>query len=299
MIRRARKVVIRSENDMRIACYVLGPRKARTAILSSGIGCGPVFLNKVARELAKDHRVVYWDYRGHGRSDPAPAGSGYRISDHARDLAAVVQRFSPRRRPILLGFSMGVQVQVEWIRKHPDRAQAHIFLLGLPRNPLHRTVLFRQNAARAAYHFARAARPLLLFAQPAFRLALRTPLTYLLARSGGVVSPKCSQRDFLEFVHFATSVPLDAYLECSAGLFEHDGSDVFSHIEQPVLMLAGQNDVLVNMDECKRFARKLPKGRFRMIPKGSHAGSIERGGFVARHVRKFLSDPSTDLCQAA
>ena len=80
-----REVFVTGPHGNRLACTLFGEQHQRTVVLTSGIGCGPVFVRTLAREFAKDHRVVYWDYRSHGRSDLAPAGTGYSIAEHAAD----------------------------------------------------------------------------------------------------------------------------------------------------------------------------------------------------------------------
>ena len=94
--------------------------------------------------------------------------------------------------------------------------------------------------------------------------------------------------DFSEFLRYATAVPLDAYLRCCAGLLEHDATDAFMQIREPMMMLAGEHDVFINFDECRAFARRLPNARFEALQCASHAGSIEYGTFVASRVRSFL-----------
>jgi pimeloyl-ACP methyl ester carboxylesterase len=282
-------VFISGADRVRIACRVLGQEHRHTVILTSGIGCGPVFMNRLAAELARDHKVVYWDYRGHGRSDAAPESAGYRIEDHAADLDHVVRAFASGTRPVMIGFSMGVQVSVEWTRLNPGRASAHVYMLGMPRNPVHRTVVLRKPAALLAQGIAWSARPLLNhLIQPATRAALCTPFTYLMARSLGVVREGCPIGDFSEFLRYATAVPFDAYLRCCAGLLEHDATDAFTRIKEPVLMLAGEHDVFISFDECRAFAKRLPNARFEALHCASHAGSLEYGKFVAGRVRAFL-----------
>jgi pimeloyl-ACP methyl ester carboxylesterase len=135
--------------------------------------------------------------------------------------------------------------------------------------------------------------------QPATKAALRTPFTYVMARSLGVVREGCPMAEFSEFVHYATAVPLDAYLRCCAGLLDHDATDAFSRIKEPVLMLAGEHDVFINFDECRAFAQRLPNARFEALTCASHAGSIEYGTFMAGRVRAFLSQQHAAIAAAA
>ena len=288
-LNQARKVFITGPGGNRLACRILGAHHHRSVVLTSGIGCGPVFMHAIAKELARDHRVVYWDYRSHGESDLAPPGAGYAIAEHADDLDKVVRAFVPQdQQPIMIGFSMGVQVTIEWARMAPNRAGAFVFMLGVPRNPMHRTVILRRKAAWLAERIGTHGRPLLQMVQPVSNFAIRTQLTYQLAKSLGFVARGCPRDEFLDFVHYATSVPLDAYLRCAGGILEHDATDTFTKIQQPVYMLAAEGDMLINADDCRRFADQLPQARFEQLSYASHAGSIEYGTYFAGAVRRFL-----------
>ena len=67
------------------------------------------------------HRVVTVDLRGHGRS-PVP-GHGYRPSDYARDLAALVERLD--LGPVVaIGHSMGGQIVAELALEYPELVAA-------------------------------------------------------------------------------------------------------------------------------------------------------------------------------
>jgi pimeloyl-ACP methyl ester carboxylesterase len=246
-------------------------------------------MRPLARELARDHQVAYWDYRGHGGSAPAPPGAGYRIVDHAMDLERVVETCSPVARPLMVSFSMGVQVHAEWIRRNPGRASAHVFFLGMPRNPLPGMAPVHRAAATllelGAAHNSLALRAI----QPALKLGLRTTLTHKVARGLRLIQPDCPRDDFMEFVRYATSVPLDAYLRCLAGLLEHDATEVLAQVREPMLLVAAGRDVLVSGRGIRALAAMLPRADFALLPAGSHAAALEHGPLLARRVRQFLA----------
>ncbi len=298
-LRQTSPVYINTSRGLRIACRLLGTQhRGPTAILTSGIGCGPVFMDAIAHDLARDHRVVYWDYRAHGGSDVAP-DKRYRIADHAEDLNAVIQTFAGHEPPVLVSFSMGVQVAVEWTRTHRNDASAYVFMLGVPRNPMHRTRVLRRNAARLAARIAEHGEPILSLVQPFSKAALRSQMTWRVARRVGVIDPHCPREEFLEFVRYATDVPLDAYLGCCAGLLEHDATEVFEAIRQPVLMLAAEGDVFISADEVRDYSERLSHARFELLRYASHAGSIEYGVYVAGRIRRFLESSPKAAARAA
>lgn len=76
--------------------------------------------------LRRGYRLVSYDARGHGESDPAPADAGYTYAELAADLGAVAERFSPQRRLVLVGHSMGAHTVARWALENPERVAALI-----------------------------------------------------------------------------------------------------------------------------------------------------------------------------
>ena len=67
-------------------------------------------------------RVLAYDARGHGESEPAPSPSGYRYADLVADLACVLERC--RGPAVLVGSSMGAHTAVAAALAHPDLVAA-------------------------------------------------------------------------------------------------------------------------------------------------------------------------------
>ena len=67
------------------------------------------------------HRVVAYDARGHGASDPAPDPSAYEYADLAADLARVMDDHGIDRA-VLVGASMGAHTLLRFALDHPERA---------------------------------------------------------------------------------------------------------------------------------------------------------------------------------
>ncbi len=65
--------------------------------------------------------AVVYDARGHGESDPAPAGEAYEYAELARDMAAVVESQSPQARVVIAGHSMGAHTAAAFALAEPDR----------------------------------------------------------------------------------------------------------------------------------------------------------------------------------
>lgn len=66
------------------------------------------------------HQITY-DARGHGSSDPAPAGGGYAYRDLVADLEAVVGAQVDAERFVLGGHSMGAHTAIAYALEHGER----------------------------------------------------------------------------------------------------------------------------------------------------------------------------------
>jgi len=67
------------------------------------------------------HRVVTYDARGHGESDPAPPGQGYGYPELVDDLERVVEARLGGERFVLGGHSMGAHTVVAYALRRPER----------------------------------------------------------------------------------------------------------------------------------------------------------------------------------
>lgn len=75
-----------------------------------------------SRRLERDgHTVIAYDARGHGESDPAPAGQGYGYPELIDDLETLVAEEVGEGPFVLAGHSMGAHTAVGYALRHPKR----------------------------------------------------------------------------------------------------------------------------------------------------------------------------------
>jgi pimeloyl-ACP methyl ester carboxylesterase len=73
------------------------------------------------------HRVIAYDARGHGRSDPAPSPDAYEYADLAADLARLMDERGIARA-VLVGASMGAHTLLRLALEQPERAAALVVI---------------------------------------------------------------------------------------------------------------------------------------------------------------------------
>ena len=107
--------------------YKLAGEGGPTIILIHGWASRLDHWQPVASALARHHRVLRMDLRGHGRSQ-APA-DGYSIRQFADDIAALA-RSQRIRNAVVVGHSMGSTVALELARRHPRIAASLVLVDG-------------------------------------------------------------------------------------------------------------------------------------------------------------------------
>jgi pimeloyl-ACP methyl ester carboxylesterase len=91
-------------------------------VLCHGITASRGYVVHGSRALERaGHRVIAYDARGHGESDPAPAGEGYGYPELVGDLERVVEAKVGEERFVLAGHSMGAHTAVAYALAHPQR----------------------------------------------------------------------------------------------------------------------------------------------------------------------------------
>lgn len=91
-------------------------------VLCHGITATRRYVVHGSRSLERaGHRVLSYDARGHGESDPAPDGEGYGYPQLVDDLERVVAETVGEGRFVLAGHSMGAHTAVAYALRHPER----------------------------------------------------------------------------------------------------------------------------------------------------------------------------------
>lgn len=273
-----------------ITFHTHGESGGPVVILTNGIGTTENFWRFLVAELAVDHTVVHWDYRGHG-STPLSASGDYALRTHADDLARVTRRVMTRdgRPPVHVAFSMGVAVLLELYRHHPELVRSMGLIAGAPDAPGTGTWLFRlPGSLPAARALAALATPVVPLFAPAVKAFLRSRLPYPAARMMGVLQPHAPRQDIDEFLAGVAQMDPLAYWRTLRGLLAARGSDVLPRVQVPVLIVAAEQDLLMPLAQVEAMRRGLPHARYVQIAQAGHAGLVEKGPEMAQAVRELL-----------
>ena len=123
---------VHSADGTRLHAEVFGPEDGRPIVLAHGITCAVGIWGNQIADLAKDHRVIAYDHRGHGLSQ-APRGRGkYSLDFLAADLDAVLAAtVRPGERAVIAGHSMGGIAITSWAQRYPRRVAEYAAAVAL------------------------------------------------------------------------------------------------------------------------------------------------------------------------
>jgi pimeloyl-ACP methyl ester carboxylesterase len=266
-----------------------GPDGARALVCSNGVGVSTFFWDYLAQYFVKDHRVVVWDYRGHGASGQPADPSSITMASIADDLARVLDA-NDIERAVVLGHSLGCQVILEFCHLFPDRVVGLVPILGGFGHVADTFV--DPRVGRAAYDMAYkigTSIPGLL--SVGLRLTLRRPIAWQFARMTGLVHPDlCRKEDMEPYMDHLARLDPRIFFEMARAAQEHDAGPYLDTIEAPALVVAGERDLFTPRHLSVEMAQRLAQAQLLEIPRGSHAALIEQPELINLRLDKFLRE---------
>ncbi|QSQ25840.1 alpha/beta hydrolase [Pyxidicoccus parkwayensis] len=277
-------------------------RERPTVLLTNGIGTSENFWRYIVANLEQDHRVVHWNYRGHGSSENSRGGD-YRVPVHVDDLERITEAVMARgngRPPLHVAFSMGVRVLLELYRRRPDLVPAMTLIAGTPGAPGSGSRdLSARVALSATRGLFRATTPALPLAAPVVHAVMASRFAYPLGRAVGALRARAPRADIDEFMHALRRMSPEAYWYTLRGLAEGHAWDVVSRVKVPTLIIAARDDTLVPLREMERMRDAMPHAHWLRVDDAGHAGLLEAGTEIAEAVRAFLVQHGLEAARPA
>lgn len=250
------------------------------------------FQRKALRGLA---RLVFWDHRGHGRSDGG-ARDGYAIPRLAADLGAVIDATVPADTPVvLIGHSMGAMAVMRYADENPGLVGSKIVATGLvctSSGGLGEVTLGMPALAARTLH-----------------RVLPRALAALGAGSGAIEKVRHLGRhaavlieDLIAFgpdaspaaVAFAeqmmSETRMDAFTAYLRSMITTETiSDCASLTGIDNLVIGAENDLLTPVEHSLGIAGRIPGARLEVIPTAGHMAPLERPSIVADHLGDLIA----------
>jgi pimeloyl-ACP methyl ester carboxylesterase len=273
-----------SADGTSIAYYVIGTGP-RTWLMPPAMGAPLVAMRPIIERFAGEYTIVTWDQRGFYRSGAPRDAQAMRVEDHLLDMEAVVaaERLG---RFVLGGWSMAVQLSLEYHHRHPDHANALVLISG----PYERAV------AGAAPHPA--AEPVML---AALRGAVRAgPVLNRLSRrflaAPGMASVlhkvgmiADNPGFFAEILADFSQIDWGRYFIMTQHLHAHSAAEYLGEIRVPTLITSGTHDLFTPPHVAERMHQAIRGSELFVIPRATHYVVAEFPDVLGARIAEFLA----------
>jgi pimeloyl-ACP methyl ester carboxylesterase len=267
-----------------------------TIVFAHGLALdmGTFYFQRQALAERGDHRLVFYDQPGHGRSSKLKSGD-YDIAALGKSLAAVLDATVPDGHIILVGHSMGGMTIMAFAEQYPEwfgNRVTGVVLMSTSAGLVDKTKLgIPTLVARASAPFfplwGRAAH---LGGGTIDRARLASSdLAWLLTRRYGFgdAKPSPSLVTFVESMNSKTSVEtLTRYLRT---LYDHDRAPALSALRGvPVLVIVGAKDYLTPVVHSEAILKHLPEAELVKVENSGHVVMLEKSDEVNAVLIPFL-----------
>jgi pimeloyl-ACP methyl ester carboxylesterase len=226
-----------------------------------------------------DHRLVFYDLRGHGRSQPKGTDP-YSVQTLADDLLAVIED-SRLDEVVLVGHSVGGMVALELCSAHPDLLSTTIkgvVLTNTTHRPAYETITGGATVARVE-RFLR--RPLDLVGTQhhrvaAFRKVIKPSDSLFLAVSFAAFGPHASAHQVDFTYDMLSETPTDVLFDLFKCYRHFEVTDLLPNISVPALVITGTHDRITISGASQYLAEHLSKAELVTMDDCGHMTMLER-----------------------
>jgi pimeloyl-ACP methyl ester carboxylesterase len=240
-----------------------------------------------------NHRLLFFDMRGHGRSQPK-GDAEFSLATLRDDLAAVVDE-AGLDEVVLAGHSVGGRVVVQLCCDRQemlgDRIKG-VVLANTTYGPEAETVIGGAAVARIERAIRR---PFDYFGTKhayidRLRRIVKPSDTIFLAVSLAAFgpSPSAAQVDFT--YDMIADTKTDVIFDLIKSYRDHGVGDRLSEINVPALVVGGTHDHLTVSDASEYLAQHLPKADLKIFERTGHMSMLERHREFNSLVTRFLDD---------
>jgi pimeloyl-ACP methyl ester carboxylesterase len=295
-----RPLEVRSPDGTVLHAELFGPDDGITVVLAHGWTESLQYWIYQIRSLSeRGLRVVAYDLRGHGDSQPA-ANDDYSIARFGEDLEAVLSAAVPDEREVVVaGHSLGAMAIAAWAENHDVHRRvgaaalintgvgdlvAEQLLVPVP------SIAQAVNRTVALHGFLGNRTPLPRFSTPLTAAAIR----YI------AFGPAATPAQVAFFERELIACPPDVRANVGMALSELELHDAMPRLDVPTIVIGGENDRLTPPAHARRIAEMLPRlKRLLVLDDTGHMAPLERPEAVTDALLELVATVGADAGMAA
>jgi pimeloyl-ACP methyl ester carboxylesterase len=232
---------------------------------------------RIVPELSRHFRVISIDLNGFGLTERPASPEAYRISDQA-DLVARVLAEIDAGPATVLGHSYGAAVASVTALRHPEAVRG--LVLVSPASRFNKLPWYlRIRPGKEVLYFL--CRRLVSHPERYRRISERA----FHVEGSHTVEDSETYRGHLLVDGLRST--FFGYMEVLGGM--GFASIPFQEIGQPALVLAGDRDIIIPLEQCREVAELLPSASLEIFEECGHSAPEERPDEVIAAVRRFFA----------
>jgi len=275
---------VTSADGTRIAYYVIG-EGPRPWVMPPAMGAPLIALKHLIERFTRRYTIVTWDQRGFYGSEAPRDPDAMKVDDHMADMLAVLQKENLSRF-VLGGWSMAVQLSLEYYHRRPDDVRALVLMNGPYERAIAGIAPFPAAEALAlgALFVGRWAGGVL---NPLSRKILGARgMSKTLHRAGILAeNPEFFEEVLAEFC----TVDWGRYFRMARYLHDHSAAAYLKSIRIPTLITTGTRDLLTPMRIAQDMHAQIAGSELLVVPGATHYVVAEYPELLADRIHTFLA----------
>jgi len=244
-----------------------GPAERPALVFMHGATMDHRMFNAQVEAFVADYRVLVWDARGHGRSQPI--GGGFSLTQCAQDMLAILDEVG-LSQAILCGQSLGGYIAQRIYRRAAERVRAMIIIGSTP----------------IAKAYSRWEIWALKVSLPLFRFWPYNHFTQTIARSTALLP--AVQAYALQAARQVNKADFAAIWQAVTLAVDEKGDATF-RIDVPLLLMHGDKDRAGTIRrDMPPWAKWEKEATYQVIPNASHNANQDNPAYTNQVIQTFL-----------
>jgi 3-oxoadipate enol-lactonase len=254
-------------------------------VLANGLG-GTYLAFRYLYDALGSYKTICWDYRGLYTSG-APADPRANTMVHqVDDLMAILEQEQVGDF-VIGGWSMGVQVMFETVRRHPARVKG-LFAINGTFGRAFRTVMGSRLVGRTIPMLLRLIRAQAALAGRATKRLAGSDALISAMKRVGLVSETIDLEIFRAVAAGFQGIDWVIYSDLLTRLDEHDAEDVLATVAVPTTIITGDKDLMTPPSTAEHMHRAIAGSRLVLIKGGTHYTPVEYPAIIVDELGRLL-----------
>jgi pimeloyl-ACP methyl ester carboxylesterase len=273
-----------SADGTEVAYYVIGTGP-RVWLVPPAMGAPLLSLKYIFERFQHDYTMVSWDQRGFYGSAAPKDELAMRVVDHVRDMDAVIAA-EKLERFVLGGWSMAVQLSLEFYNQRPDAVRALVLINGPYERALANMTPLpgAETLAMAALALGARAGAVL---NPLSRAILGASWAGRFLHRAGVLAE--NPEFFEEVLEQFCTVDWGRYFTMTRQLHDHSAAAYLAGVRVPTLITTGTRDLLTPPKTAEKMHRLIAGSELFVVPRATHYIVAEFPDLLTDRIATFLA----------